>query len=446
MTLRLSDLAPCFEGVVPSIISTTAPDGAPNVSYLSTVALVDEAHVGLSNQFFSKTAANLRANPRAALLVVDPRDGAQFALDVRFVETLTSGPVFERMAAQIRATSLKGGREAAMRLRGVDLHRVEAIREVRSPSPRAAPEGRRAHLARLAALDAISEAVEVEEMMEAALAALRDDLGLPRALVLDHDAPRERLVVVAGFGYAPSGVGSEVLLGEGVIGSAAADRRPVRVNDLSRTRRLVAATEGMTAEEVAAWERRHRAVAPPFLDDAMSRLAVPMVARGALRGVLFAESRRRLAFSAEDEAALAIVARELAAATALAGAQGVEGAPAAPTVAPPSAGPVFEVRRHAFDDSVFIDGDYLVKGAPGRILMRLLERHLAEGRRDFANRELRLDPALRLPDVRDNLETRLLLLRRRLDEKGAPIRIVRTGRGLFRLELDGAPSLVEAGG
>ena len=57
MTISLRDLSACFEGVIPSIISTVSSDRIPNISYLSHVALIDDAHVALSNQFFSKTAA-----------------------------------------------------------------------------------------------------------------------------------------------------------------------------------------------------------------------------------------------------------------------------------------------------------------------------------------------------------------------------------------------------
>ena len=103
-------------------------------------------------------------------------------------------------------------------------------------------------------------------------------------------------------------------------------------------------------------------------------------------------------------------------------------------------GRTFRVTHHAIDDSVFIDDEYVIKGVPGRLLMFFLEAHRG-GRRDFTNRELRMSGALRLPDLKDNLETRLLLLRRRLEEKRSPVRLVRSGRGRITLELQGEPVL-----
>ena len=105
MTIRLRDLHACFEGVIPSIIATASQDGIPNISYLSHVALVDDEHVALSDQFFSKTAANIRANNNAAAMLVDPRDGSQYRLSVIFERSLDSGALFETMAAELRASS-----------------------------------------------------------------------------------------------------------------------------------------------------------------------------------------------------------------------------------------------------------------------------------------------------------------------------------------------------
>ena len=78
-----------------------------------------------------------------------------------------------------------------------------------------------------------------------------------------------------------------------------------------------------------------------------------------------------------------------------------------------------------------------------RLPTRLLRQHERERRTDFTNREVRLDPSLDLPDFRDSFESRLILLKRRLDERQAPVRIEKTGRGRFRLVVDAALRLEE---
>ncbi|WP_217638719.1 hypothetical protein [Frateuria terrea] len=79
----------------------------------------------------------------------------------------------------------------------------------------------------------------------------------------------------------------------------------------------------------------------------------------------------------------------------------------------------------------------------GAILWTLLRDHAESGRTAFANRELRVDPRIRLPELSDNLEARLILLERRLVERDACVRLEKTGRGRFRLCVNRPLQLVE---
>ena len=122
--IALRELAACFEGVVPATIATAATDGTPNVTRLSKVHLVDDDHVATSNQFFSKTAANLAENPLSSVVVIDPRTYDQYKLLLRFERTDRRGPLFDRMRTDIEAVAALTGMTGVFELRGADVHRV----------------------------------------------------------------------------------------------------------------------------------------------------------------------------------------------------------------------------------------------------------------------------------------------------------------------------------
>lgn len=445
MNWRLSDLAPCFEGVIPSIIATAAADGTPNVSYLSHVVQVDDEHVALSNQFFAKTAANIRANPHATLILVDCLTGDQFQLEVRFVRAVDSGPLFDKVSLQLKASSAQVGMSDVMRLRSADVFRVLGIDRVPSPvetAPLAPGRGPVSLTALAEAIRAIECQVEVGGIIDRLLGSVSAVLGFDHALVLVPDDSRDCFITTGSTGYESSGLTSEIMGDEGLIGAAAATRQTIKVSDMSRVRRLGKAID----PEAAMSENAARVVAFPELPTAMSQVAVPMMADGEVTGVLFVESPERMAFRDEDTAALEILARE--AARALTRIERLAET-ATPELASPAGNAVacgreVRVTYHRFDDSIFVDGTYIVKGIAGALLHLMLEWHLSDGRCEFSNRELRLVLAPRMPGIKDNLETRLLLLRRRLEEKQAPVQVVRIGRGRLRMTSSGPLIMVEA--
>ena len=182
----------------------------------------------------------------------------------------------------------------------------------------------------------------------------------------------------------------------------------------------------------AGWE-----IELPGLAHVESALAVPAIALGQLVGVLMVESPDPVAFTADDEATLSVLASVVA--NAIEAERSRDSTDDAGVAAPAArksddaAVPSTHVRFFAVDGSTFLDGDYLIKGVAGRILWSLLGHYEREGRTEFTNKEVRLDPTLELPEFRDNLDSRLLLLKRRLDERAAAIRIEKTGRGRFRI-------------
>ena len=257
-------------------------------------------------------------------------------------------------------------------------------------------------------------------------------------MILMVDSDGKKLYTLASRGYPDSGIGSEMAIGCGIIGVAAEQRSPIRISHLtSEYSYSRAIRESMLRAGLG--NRFERTIPFPGLADPRSQLAVPILASGELLGVLYVESPEDLRFSYDDEDALVALSGQLGIAMRL-----IQQQPAATVeVESKPSGKTCSVRYYAADDSIFIDEDYLIKGVAGAIFYKLLRNHAATQREEFSNRELRLDPDLRLPDVTDNLEARLILLERRLAERKAPMKIEKTGRGKFRLRIDRPFRLVE---
>ncbi len=439
--IPLDRLRDSFEGVIPSVIATTDDDGMPNISYLSHVHYVDETHVALSNQFFSKTAINVARNGLATVMVVDGYSGQQHVLDLVFTRSETEGETFERVA--IHLAILESRMSGIMKLRAVDIYRVEDCRAVPAAHPLVEPEplslpDLMGKVARLTAR--MSDCIDPETLFDATLEGLGELFGYHHSMVLVPDGERGGLTTIASRGYDQFGFGAEVPLGRGIIGAAAEQQRNVRITDLSRGLRYIQAVRAMAGVDDAT------PIPLPALDKPLSQIALPLAARGTLVGVLFLESTERFTFRHRDEEALTVVAAHLATALSFlsdgperaetsrdaGGGSPVEHVPAGRRIA---------VRFYQRDGSLFVDDVYLIRGVPGRLLLHFLEDYRRSGKQDFLNRELRRDRRLQLPDFKDNLETRLILLRRRLEEKAGPIMLERAERGRLRLSLAGLPEI-----
>lgn len=432
MTPTLEDLRPCLEGVVPSKLSTCSPDGTPNTALVSQVDYVDSEHVATSFQFFNKTRQNILANPHASAIVIHPATGQITELILRYLHTETEGQIFERMKARLAGIASHTGMSEVFRLQGADIYHVESIRVIPGKTlaeplvPKALAPAMRLASSRMAA------ASDLASLLETTLEALESDFGISHSMILMWDASSEKLITLASHGYTISGVGSEIAPGEGVIGVAAAQRTPIRITHMTseysygkaiRENALECGLEHQVSEEIPF----------PGLPRPGSQLAVPVIASGRLMGVLHVESVEENRFSYDHEDVLVMLSTQLALSMALL-AQAPDGPVQLPAPAATAPGDrVVTIRRYGCNDSIFLDQAYLIKGVAGAIFWRLVQEFSQTGRTEFSNRELRLDSSLRLPDIDDNLEARLILLARRLEERNSLITLEKTGRGRFRL-------------
>ncbi len=439
LAVPLESIRTCLEGLIPSLLASCSADGVPNVTYVSHVMYVDARHVALTFQFFNKTRENILANPSVSAFVGDTSCGTRYLLKLRYLRTEDSGPTFESMKARLAGIASHSGMTGVFRLRGADIYEVQAIDAL--PGPRIQPPERR--YAPMSAVRQIAQRIaaapDLRALLDDALAALDEHLHVHHAkvLLLENCCGRTpRLYTVASRGYEASGVGSEIPLGHGVIGVAAREGVPIRImHATSEYTYSRAAREQWIASGAA--DQLETEIPLPGLAQPASQLAVPIVLGRRTVGALYVESEETARFTFEDEDALLAIATHLGATIAAlqTAADSNEDTVASAPAAEPARGEPMVVRRYAFNDSVFVDNEYLIKGVAGAILWKLVREHAAGRRADFTNRELRLDPTLKLPDISDNLEARLILLARRLEERVPAMRIAKTGRGRFRLDV-----------
>lgn len=463
-SIPLSSIARALSGILPGSIATSDAEGTPNISFLSDVRIVDARHVALSRQFFNKTSQNLEQNPHACVEVHDPITLQPYRLRLRFVRSEREGPLFAQMSSRIEAIASHIGLKGVFKLLSADVFEVlevEALEgflgaPVEVPGP---PLDPRAPIGELVALQTISARInragDLDALLGGVLAALEELLGFAHSMVLVPESGGETLVTIASRGYGEGGIGAEVAIGEGLIGTAADERRAIAIGGIDAGLRYGRAIRDR-AQQVE--RRAARPEIPlPGLPDARAQMAMPLTIEDRLIGVLAIESRDAAALELWHESFVQVIANQLASRMDRlaeterereASAEDAEedGCVARVRISMPSSSRTRTFCFYASDDCVFVDGEYLIRNVPGKILWKLLTTHARERRSEYSNRELRLDPWLGLPAVKDNLESRLILLRKRLEEKCPDVRIVPTRRGRFALELGCAVELTERDG
>lgn len=406
--VQLESIRDCLRAGLPSSMATCSPDGRLQIEYVSRVEYLDRERVATSRQAFNRGPVQLASSPFSQVVVTRPATAEEFRIDLRYLHTTTEGEEFEAVRANLDAIASHTGMGPGFRLRGLDVHQVLRCRRI--PRERSEPERGRTDQS-LVRLEQFARRLErptsYEETTHELIDALHDLFGFQHAVLIRP---------------------GELETATGLVGTAATRRRVVVTANLALARAMAAAVNGGDAEGGSPGHPR------PGLAEARSAAAVPLVVGQDVLGVMYLESVEPSAFGGPTEGLLRIIGAHAAAVMA------ARAAPAAQRRRVPGA---IKLVYYQADDTVLCDSTYIVKGAPGRILWSMLKAHAESGRTEFSNRELRLDESLELPAGNDNLEARLLVLRRRLADIDCGVTLERVARGRLELRLDRPAELTE---
>jgi len=157
----------------------------------------------------------------------------------------------------------------------------------------------------------IISTLDLDSVLEIVLGALERVLGFEHSMILLKDLAADTLRLAASRGYDAGGAGTAVAFGEGVIGVVAERRRMLRVGNIGAS---LAYLRSVRARLEAAGELAPTGAGAtlPGLPNAQSQLALPLLVKDRLVGVLAVESPRPNAFDELDEIILRIVANQAA--------------------------------------------------------------------------------------------------------------------------------------
>ena len=135
-------------------------------------------------------------------------------------------------------------------------------------------------------------------------------LGFRHSMILVASGDESVLTVAASRGYDGGRTGAEIPLGQGVLGVAARRRRIVRMGNVATQRAYLTGVRART--QAAGQATLEPVVEMPGLADAQSQLAIPLIVKDRLVGVLGVESATANAFDELDEMLLSIVGNQVA--------------------------------------------------------------------------------------------------------------------------------------
>ncbi|MFP4226759.1 MAG: pyridoxamine 5'-phosphate oxidase family protein [Desulfobacterales bacterium] len=119
MTDRMKEL---FEKVPAAVVATATPDGEPNAVPVGAKKIIDDETILISDQFFNKTLANMKSNPRIAVSFWEGHEGYQLKGSITIE---TSGKRYEETAKWIEEMGNKAG--FPLKSKGAVILKIEEI-------------------------------------------------------------------------------------------------------------------------------------------------------------------------------------------------------------------------------------------------------------------------------------------------------------------------------
>lgn len=429
---QLSQIRSSLEGGLPVALATQSVSGVPNVTFISQLFYVDEERLAVPVQYLNKTWANIKENPRATVLLTDPRSMATYRLHLRYSHRESSGPIYSRLRAQLGSIATQFGGETAFCLVGADIYVLEELEEVAPPAISAPPDTRDLGSTVSQGTLQLASCGDLDDFIGSLQQFLLEDLGCEHFMFYLHDPLAKRLHLLASGGYSQVGTGTEIPVGVGVIGLCASERVPVRLGHL---RSAVSFNNAVLRNSQKA---RSLVSSHPYpgLKNPGSQLALPVATDSGLLGVLLIESEAYFAFNYRFEDAALRFAAELARLLAKdAEAEGVSAKIEANH--PPSR---YEVRCIGEDHALFIGDKYVTRGMVGKLLWQLLGTYSISHQVHFGINEVGVACDSGTSGTRVQA-AHLYLLQQCLRQGRHPVQIEWTSKSRFQLVVLGEPVL-----
>ena len=126
MTERMMEI---FNKVPTAILATATADGTPNAVPVGAKKIIDDETILISDQFFGKTLANIKSNPKVAITYWEGHEGYQIKGSVTIE---TTGPRYEETAKWIEELGAKAG--FPLKSKGAVILKIDEIYGV-APGP-----------------------------------------------------------------------------------------------------------------------------------------------------------------------------------------------------------------------------------------------------------------------------------------------------------------------